>query len=160
MAFLIAALIQTEWTLADDAAVVSGTVTFEGAVPEAKRVDVGADAAAKKAHPDGLLIQRIMVDKDKGLANCIVYVKSGLEKFTFKAVDESAVVKYKDYALTPAVFVVRKGQKLRLGNADDTCHNHHVSPKNNKGINVLLQGGKVAEAVFDAEEIGLVFKCD
>ncbi len=92
MEFILALAIQAEWKPADDAGEIAGTVGFAGDAPKPRKIDVSRDAAAAKALPDGLVDESIKVGKGGGLASAVVYVKSGLGEFKFKAPDSSVVL--------------------------------------------------------------------
>src|SRR5262245_23796554 len=56
---------------------VTGRISYAGAVPPATRRQLVEDPTCAAIHKDGLEIQTIRV-KDGGLAEVLVYVKSGL----------------------------------------------------------------------------------
>ena len=56
---------------------IAGKVSFAGAVPPAQKVKLAADPKCAALHQGGLEKQPVKV-KDGGLADVLVYVKSGL----------------------------------------------------------------------------------
>src|SRR6185295_17398551 len=71
-------------------AAVTGKITFEGTVPAAEKVKLNADPKCAAMHKDGLERWQLHV-KDGGLADVLVYVKSGI-KGTFPAPTEPALL--------------------------------------------------------------------
>ena len=140
---------------------VSGTVTFTGSVPEAQSIQMGADPSCARMHPEAPKTERVVVGDNGGLKNAFVYVKEGLEGQTFDIPEEAAVFEQTGCLYAPHVFRVRAGQTLTIANNDDTLHNIHAMPKNNKEFNIgqPIKGLKTNK-VFDNPEVMVPFKCD
>jgi hypothetical protein len=58
---------------------VDGKVTFDGEAPKRKRLRMDADPQCAKQHSGPVLSEEVIVDKNGGLANVFVFVKTGLE---------------------------------------------------------------------------------
>ena len=140
---------------------LSGTVTFSGDVPAAEAIQMGADPSCARMHPEAAMTEFVVVGDNGGLKNVFVYVKEGLDGQTFDVPEEPAVLDQQGCIYTPHVFGVRAGQTVSIMNSDDTLHNIHAMPKNNKEFNVgqPVKGLKT-ERVFDNPEIMVPFKCD
>lgn len=140
---------------------VSGTVTFTGSVPEAQSIQMGADPTCARMHPDAAKMELVVGGDDGGLKNVFVYVKEGLEGQTFDIPEEATVLDQKGCVYAPHVFGVRAGQTLTIVNNDDTLHNIHAMPKNNREFNIgqPIKGLKT-QKVFDNPEVMIPFKCD
>ena len=78
---------------------VSGKIAFEGTVPAAEKVKLNADPKCAAMHKDGLERWQVHV-KDGGLADVLVYVKSGL-KGTYPPPAEPAVLDQQGCDYTP-----------------------------------------------------------
>jgi plastocyanin len=122
---------------------------------------MGADPTCARMHPDAAKMELVVVGDSGGLKNVFVYVKEGLEGQTFDIPEEAAVLDQKGCLYAPHVFGVRAGQTLTIVNNDDTLHNIHAMPKNNKEFNIgqPIKGLKT-QKVFDNPEVMVPFKCD
>jgi hypothetical protein len=117
-----------------DAGAIAGKVSFAGAVPAAQKVKLAADPKCASLHPAGLAKQPVKV-KDGGLADVLVYVKSGLGG-SYPAPAEPLLLDQVGCEYHPNMVVVRVGQPLKIRNSDDTLHNIHPRPTVNKEFNI------------------------
>jgi hypothetical protein len=138
------------------AASVSGTVTFGGTAPKGQKIDMSQDAACK-----GNNMAETVVANDGKLANVFVYVKEGLGDRTFDVPKDSTTIDQKGCQYHPHVLAVMTGQNIEIRNDDDTTHNIHPTPKDNREWNES-QPPKAApiEKTFAREEIMLPVKCN
>jgi plastocyanin len=138
------------------AASVSGTVTLTGAAPKGQKIDMSQDAACKGNNT----AETIVADGGK-LANVFVYVKEGLGDRSFDVPKVSVAIDQKGCQYHPHVLGVMTGQTIEIRNDDDTTHNIHPTPKDNREWNES-QPPKAAplEKNFAREEIMLPVKCN
>jgi len=142
------------------AAVVSGKITFDGAVPVVEKIKMSSDAFCVKQHPTEMGKEELVVAADKGLANVFLYVKEGI-KGTYPPPAAPATIDQKGCTYTPHVFGLVAGQKLDILNSDATLHNIHAFPEKNEPFNLGMpvQGMKYTKQ-FDKPEIMVKVKCD
>src|SRR2546426_3054134 len=76
-----------------------------------------------------------VVSKDGGLANVLVYIKSGLEGKKFPTPAEGPVLDQVGCLYEPYVMGVMVNQKFKIKNSDATLHNVHATPKINTEFN-------------------------
>jgi plastocyanin len=138
------------------AASVSGTVSFDGTAPKAAKIDMSQDAACKGTNT----AETLVVDGGK-LANVFVYVKDGLGDRTFDVPKEAATIDQKGCRYHPHVLGVMAGQNIEIRNDDETTHNIHPTPKDNREWNESQPPKSPAiEKDFAREEIMLPVKCN
>lgn len=138
---------------------LSGKVTYDGAVPAAEKVKLSADPKCAAMHKDGLQKQSIEV-KDGGLANVLVYVKTGISG-SHSAPTEAAVLDQHGCNYTPHVLAVQAGQPIKIRNSDDTLHNIHPRPSVNTEFNIgQPRQGMESTKTFDKPEIKIAVGCD
>ena len=107
----------------------------------------------------GLEKQSIAV-KDGGLADVLVYVKSGASG-SYTAPAESVTMDQKGCNYEPHVLAVQAGQPIKIRNSDDTLHNIHPRPTVNSEFNVgQARKGMEATKSFDKEEVMIPVGCD
>lgn len=139
---------------------LAGRVTFQGQAPAPAVHKVDADPACA-AGGSTLADESLVIGPDGGLKNAFVYVKSGLEGYTFDAPAGPVVVDQKGCRYEPRVIGARVGQPIEILNSDATYHNVHAMPAKNGEFNLGMpqQGMKITET-FTAPEIGVPLKCD
>jgi hypothetical protein len=110
-------------------------------------------------HRDGLERSVIHV-KDGGLADVLVYVKSGISG-TYPPPTEPAVLDQKGCDYTPHMLAMRAGQPLKIRNSDDTLHNIHPRPTVNTEFNIgQPRQGMESTKQFDKPEVMIPVGCD
>lgn len=143
---------------------VTGTITLAGA-PKAEKVPMEADPKCLSLN-DGKPVLRddVVVGKDGGLRDVVIYVKQGLPaKLPASAETPAALVlDQKGCMFHPKVVALQVNQPLRIKNADPTAHNTRSLSKSNGSFNV--NAPRVMELpkpiVFTKPELGVKIKCD
>lgn len=138
---------------------VAGKVSFEGTVPPAEKVKLSADPKCVTMHKDGLEKQSIQVS-DGGLADVLVYVKSGVAG-SYPAPADPALLDQHGCNYTPHVLAVQAGQPIKIRNSDDTLHNIHPRPGVNAEFNIgQPRQGMESTKTFDKPELKIPVGCD
>jgi plastocyanin len=142
------------------AGTVTGTITLEGDPPEMTAIQMGADPNCARMHDNPVMTQFVITGEGGTLANAFVYIKSGIEG-DFPPPSEPVLLDQNGCLYVPHVIGIQAGQTLTIRNSDNTLHNIHAMPKNNKEFNIgqPVQGLET-EKVFDNVEIMVPFKCD
>jgi hypothetical protein len=113
---------------------ITGKVSFSGTAPPPQKVKLSADPRCAVIHKDGLERQPVKV-KDGGLADVLVYVKSGIGA-SYSAPAEPFLLDQIGCEYHPSMAVVMVGQPFRIRNSDDTLHNIHPRPTANREFNI------------------------
>lgn len=148
------------WAPADAPSSVKGTVKFEGTAPRPSRIDMSQDPLCAKAHSSPLTTEDFVVGSDSGFANVVVYVSDGLTNHNFQPPAQPAVLEQKGCQYKPHVLALQAGQKLDVVNSDETTHNIHPTPNNNREWNMTQPHGMPLEQTFAREEIAIPVKCN
>jgi plastocyanin len=136
---------------------VSGVVKFEGTAAPPKRINMAQDPLCGSAPTT---TEDVVTDGKGDLENVVVYVSDGLTGTTFPMPTEPAVMEQKGCQYRPHVLAMRAGQTLKVVNADQTTHNIHPMPNNNREWNVSQPKGVDIERTFAREEISIPVKCN
>jgi len=138
---------------------IAGKVSFSGTVPPPQRVKLSADPRCAAFHKNGLERQPVKV-KDGGLADVLVYVKSGIDA-PYSAPVEPLLLDQIGCEYHPSMIAVMVGQPLRIRNSDDTLHNIHPRPTVNKEFNIgqPRKGMQVTKS-FEKPELMIPTGCD
>jgi len=144
------------------AADITGKVTLKGTPPPEIKIDpLAADPNCGKLHTEPVTTRHYVVGKDGGLANVLVFIKTGLEGKTFPIPAETPFLDQKGCLYDPYVMGVQVNQKFKIKNSDSFMHNVHATPKANKEFNFAQPvKDQVNEKSFDKAEVPVRFKCD
>lgn len=144
---------------AGEGGAISGCVKFEGNAPENAKINMAsADAYCGSAHSGDVFSETVLA-KDGKLANVFVYLKG--VKGKFETPTEAKVLNQTGCMYDPHIVAVMKGQKVIVRNSDETSHNIHFLPINNKEDNFSqAKKGLESEKKFDEAEVGGRIKCD
>jgi plastocyanin len=141
------------------AGAVTGVVTFEGTPPPAEPISMSSDPYCEKQPPNKT--ETVVVGEGSGLQNVFVYVKDGLGDRVFPVPSTPVVLDQKGCRYTPHVLGIQVGQSLELASSDNTLHNIHAVPEQNREFNRALQlAGMKHTHTFSTKEVMVPFKCD
>jgi len=142
---------------------ITGNIKLDGPAPEAKEIDMSADAGCKAQHADPVMDPTVVAGEKGELANVIVYIKADdPAALGGKAGEGPVVLDQKGCMYAPHVLTMTVGQELMVKNDDTFLHNVHslatINPAFNFGQPNKDEGKKVPEQP-KAMEIFRV-KCD
>jgi hypothetical protein len=141
---------------------LKGVVHIDGTAPKNEPIRMAADPVCTREAKGEQLTESFIVGSDgKTLGNVFVYIKDGLDAYSFDVPTEVARIDQKECRYHPHVFGMRVGQPLEIMNSDPTLHNIHAVPKANTEFNngQPIQGMKMNHT-FTAKEVMVPFKCD
>jgi plastocyanin len=138
---------------------LQGEVKFEGTPPKPTRIDMSQDPLCAKAHSGPATTEDIVVNNG-ALENVVVYVSDGLATHDFQPPQEPAVFEQKGCQYKPHVLAIQAKQKLEIVNSDETTHNIHPTPSNNREWNMTQPHGTPLEQTFAREEVAIPVKCN
>src|SRR5579863_1248107 len=137
-------------------ATIKGQAKLEGVAPKPSKIDMSQDPACK-----GTNESENIVASDGNLANVFVYVKDGLGNRTFDVPATPVVLDQSGCKYHPHMLGVMAGQTVQIKNDDQTTHNIHPTPKDNREWNESQPPAAAPiEKNFAREEIMLPVKCN
>jgi plastocyanin len=142
---------------------VTGTVTYDGKVPNLKPLSMDADPVCASKHKEPVPSQVLELGKSGNtMGNILVHVTSGLPAGkTYPPPKDPVVMDQNGCIYQPHVFVIQQGQTFKVLNSDGVLHNVHALPKVNAQFNMAMPPNrKEAEHVFDKPEDQFQIKCD
>lgn len=139
---------------------LTGKVIFEGTAPTPQIIRMDADPRCALQHKEGTASEEVIVNPNSTLKNVFVYVKEGVQSKP-EAPKAPVIFDQKGCRYDPRVFGIRVNQPLEILNSDDTLHNVHALPKNNKEFNLgmPIKGMKLTR-IFTVPEVMIKIKCD
>lgn len=143
------------------AGTITGTVKYDGKVPNLRPIQMDADPECASKHDDPVPNPVLSLGEDNTMANVFVKVASGLPDEDWPEPSEPAVMDQQGCMYHPHVQGVRVGQKFKILNSDELMHNVHALPKKNAEFNMAMPP-TVTESVktFTKAEGLFRIKCD
>lgn len=139
---------------------LKGNVKFEGTAPKPTLINMSQDPMCAKAHSTPPTTEDIVVSRGGGLANVVVYVSEGVPAGNYEPPQQPAVLEQKGCQYQPHVLALQANQKLNIVNSDETTHNIHPSPANNREWNMTQPHGVPLEQTFARAEVAIPVKCN
>jgi len=143
------------------AGTVTGTVVYDGKVPNLKPLSVAAEPICAKKHAT-VPNEALVLGSGNSMANVLVRVVKGLPAGkTWPAPKEPVVMNQLGCQYVPHVMGIMIGQPFKALNSDGILHNVHALPKVNRPFNMAMPPArKEAVETFTKEEGMFVIKCD
>ncbi len=109
---------------------ITGTVKLDGTAPHMKGIDMSKDPWCVKQHAnDPAHLELVVVGKDNGLGNVVLYISEGLSGDALNAKPTAVpVFDQKNCLYTPHVLAMDVGQEFKVETSDQTAHNIHPEP--------------------------------
>lgn len=149
------------WTPAAGTGKLEGSVSFTGQAPRRRPISVSGDPKCSAMHASPPLEETVIVNANQTLRNVFVWVRGGLQGWTFTAPKEAVVLDQRGCVYTPHVFGVQVGQPLVVRNSDDVLHNVHSLSTKNPSFNFSqARQGEEKEITFRFPEVMFRIKCD
>lgn len=140
---------------------VSGKIALEGTPQPPAPIKMSADAVCMSLHKEPVYSEEVLASDGK-LQNVFVYVKEGLEKYSFTTPAEAATINQEGCHYIPHVGGMMVNQKLKILNSDPTLHNIHCWAEKNPQFNIgqPVKGMTTEKETFTTPEVMVRFKCD
>jgi len=144
------------------AGTIVGRVSYLGAPPPPRRIQMTADPECDRMNPTGIASQTLVIGSDGSLAGVVVSIKSGLDEDVKYAVPASPVfLDQKGCMFVPHVLGIQVGQVLEIKNSDTTMHSVHAAPATGDVFNTPMPMiNQVIKKKFNARDIAVRIKCD
>ena len=143
-----------------DEGTITGKVSFDGAAPALKKIDMSQDANCAGSSGDKTM-DDLLVAEGK-LANVFVYLKGGpVDSHSFPTPSDPVTLDQQGCRYHPRVIGIQVNQTFKVTNSDNTTHNIHPSPKRNEEWNQMqAQGAPPIEKKFGRPETLIPVKCN
>ena len=140
---------------------VSGTITLDGTAPRMRPINMAAEPTCARVHTTPAMTEDVQVGTGGALRNVVVYLKGDFSQYAFDAASSPMMLDQKGCQYTPHMIALRVGQPLHVMNSDQTTHNIHPVPVNNREWNESQPPGAGAiDQSFAREEIAIPVKCN
>jgi len=140
---------------------ISGTVTLDGKAPVLKPINMSAEPYCQKAHSSPVVPPEVVVGEKDHLANVVVYVKDALGDYVFTTPADPVLLNQQGCMYDPHIIALMAGQTLEVKNSDQTTHNIHPMPKDNRDWNKSQAPGSAPiDDSFARAELAIPVKCN
>jgi hypothetical protein len=138
-----------------------GTVKLDGAAPKMKSISTAAEPACAKGRTTPLTSEEVVTGDGGALANVVVYIKSGLDDYSFPAPSTPVKFTQEGCQYHPHVAGMVIAQNVDVINSDQTTHNIHPIPMENREWNESQPPGAAPiEKSFPRAEVAIPVKCN
>ncbi|MDO8674818.1 MAG: carboxypeptidase regulatory-like domain-containing protein [Candidatus Omnitrophota bacterium] len=139
---------------------VTGTIKYDGAVPNFKEIKMDADPMCMALHKEAVYPQTLVLGDGQTMGNVFVYVKNA-PAGNYTAPVDPVVIDQKGCNYDPHVVGVMVNQPVKILNPDGTLHNVHAITKVNQEFNMAMPKFRTEVIkTFDKPEFMFVMKCD
>jgi hypothetical protein len=109
---------------------ITGSVKLDGTPPHQRGIDMSKDPYCTKAHANSpATTELVVVGKDGGLQNVVLYISEGLSADAASAKPSAVpVFDQKNCLYTPHVLAMDVSQDFKVVTSDQTAHNIHPEP--------------------------------
>jgi plastocyanin len=146
---------------ASTAGSVSGKVTLTGKPTPEKAINMSAEPYCQKAHSSPVVPPTVVADDKGNLGDVVIFVKDGLGDYVFDTPKDSVPLEQKGCMYDPHVVALMVGQTFEVKNDDQTTHNIHPMPKDNREWNKSqAPGTSPIDESFARPEIAIPVKCN
>ncbi len=144
------------------AGTVTGTIKLDGMAPKPKKINMAAEPNCAKAHEGMPAETEDVVPGDNGmLENVVVYLKGDFSQYSFPPNTTPQEIDQKGCQYHPHVLALQTGEPLQVVNSDQTTHNIHPVPKDNREWNESQPPGAPAiNQSFARPEVAIPVKCN
>lgn len=140
---------------------VTGTIKLDGTPPKMKQINMAAEPNCAKAHTTPAMTQDVMPGEKGTLQNVVVYLKGDFSPYSFETPKSPVTIDQKGCQYNPHVLALMTGQPLQVVNSDQTTHNIHPVPKDNREWNESQPpGSSPINQSFARQEVSVPVKCN
>jgi hypothetical protein len=140
---------------------IAGTVKLEGKPAVFHPIDMSAEPICVQANPSAVVPPIIVTGPGGALANVVVYVKSGLGSYHFDTPQTPAMLNQRGCMYVPRVQAIMVNQTLDIKNEDQTVHNVHPMPRDNRAWNQSEPvGDPPIQTTFAHPELAIRIACN
>lgn len=140
---------------------ITGTVTYEGQVPNLPPISMSADAACAAMYDEPAQSEVLVLGEGQTMENVFVSVEEGLPEQDWEIPSEPAVIDQQGCRYHPHVMGMMEGQTLMFLNSDGIMHNVNGQPEVNQDFNLGMPATveKASTEMTDAEDMFQI-KCN
>lgn len=142
------------------AGTVTGTIRFEGALPQMRTINMIDVPNCAKAHSTPVMTESVVPGDNGTLQNVVVYLQGDFSGYSFPQSSQPVKVEQRGCIYSPHVAAVMTGDSLQVTNEDQVTHNINAISQFRQGWNeTQLSGSAPVLRRLVHEEIPMTVKC-
>jgi len=146
---------------ASTAGSITGTIKLDGAPPKMKTINMAAEPNCAKEHSTPAMTQDVVPGDNGTLQNVVVFLNGDFSQYSFDTPKSPVTIDQKGCQYSPHVLALMTAQSLQVTNSDQTTHNIHPVPKNNREWNESQPpGSSPIMQTFARQEVAVPVKCN
>ncbi len=140
---------------------VTGTIKFDGVVPQMKVINMIDVPNCAKLHSAPVMTESVVPGDNGTLQNVLVYLQGDFSAYSFPQTVQPVKVEQEGCIYTPHVVALMTRDVLEVTNKDAVTHNINAMSQLQQGWNETQpQGGQPIVRIFSKEEIPMIVKCN
>ena len=140
---------------------ITGTIHFEGVVPQMKTINMIDVPNCAKLHATPVMAENVVPGDNSTLQNVVVYLQGDFSAYSFPQATGSVKVDQEGCIYAPHIVALMTGDALEVTNKDGVTHNINAMSQLHQGWNeTQVQGGQPILRHFSKEEIPMTIKCN
>lgn len=144
-----------------EAAMITGTVQFEGTAPPPEPINMADEPTCAEKHgSEGPHRETVAVNDNGTLRNVFVHVAEGLGDRRFATADDEKLMDQDGCVYQPHVMGVQTGQTITFRNSDGLLHNINAQADQNRSFNISQPQNMESEREFSQPEVMVPVRCD
>ena len=140
---------------------IHGTISYQGAKPKPKLIDMSGDPSCVAAHKGKAYDESLVTGAKGGLGNAFVYISAGLEGKHFAVPSTPVTIDQGGCWFRPRVLGIQTAQTLDITNSDPVTHNiHPMATVNHEWNHSQGPGDPPMHRTFAKQEVMIPVKCN
>jgi plastocyanin len=146
---------------ASTAGTISGTIKLDGTPPAPHKINMAAEDYCVTQHPTPVNDEEVVTGPGGTLQNAVVYISDDMSKWAVTVPSTPATIDQKGCLYHPHIVSMIAGQQLQVTNSDNTTHNIHPVPAQNREWNQSQPpGAPPIVNTFARPEMAIPVKCN
>jgi plastocyanin len=144
----------------DDAGVIAGWVSYQGALPKPKPINFGAEKACADLNRDKSPVYENLVVNPNGTLKWTLVCIRGEVPGKHEVPSEPVAVDQIGCTFVPHAAAVMAGLEIVWKNSDPVSHNIRGTAAKNTQFNTIFSSKMSTKSKFEEPEFGIPLKCD
>jgi len=143
------------------AGTVTGMIKLDGTPQKPRNINMAAEPNCAKEHSTPAQTEDVVPGDGGTLQNVVVYLKGDFSQYSFPPATTPTSIDQKGCQYHPHVLALMTGAPLQVVNSDQTTHNIHPVPKDNREWNESQPPGATPiNQSFARPEVAIPVKCN
>lgn len=143
------------------AGTVTGMIKLDGTPQKPRNINMAAEPNCAKAHSTPATTEDVVPGDGGTLQNVVVYLKGDFSQYSFPPATTPVTIDQKGCQYHPHVLALMTAEPLQVVNSDQTTHNIHPVPKDNREWNESQPPGATPiNQSFARPEVAIPVKCN